>query len=316
MVKKPPLPIVSSDEDDPQPQTPFTPPETPLPGRSTRIRKLTARAAAANNDDLPSTPKKRTRTTSNPKPPPAPKKQKISKKSQRTMSPYDLLPQFPQLCRSLLPILMILSSESPQKESAFNFSDLDDPFSYTLQYPEPPPSQPMNTGEYIMNEDFASSVNLVSFEREQYGLRCSVRFDETHYDQKFSHFGRDAILLVGRMFGGPGDALRDVKRPKAARKNKSTCYLRVGVSHEFPTSVLVGTRKYLQLVSHSDVRNQNPDDPDKVIAAIQTTYVRELFRSDHVPDDIWETGGANLFFTQDRRLNLNPLLQAHTRTQT
>ncbi|THU86707.1 hypothetical protein K435DRAFT_868020 [Dendrothele bispora CBS 962.96] len=169
MVKKPPLPIVSSDEDDPQPQTPFTPPETPLPGRSTRIRKLTARAAAANNDDLPSTPKKRTRTTSNPKPPPAPKKQKISKKSQRTMSPYDLLPQFPQPCRSLLPILMILSSESPQKESAFNFSDLDDPFSYTLQYPEPPPSQPMNTltdGQYIMNEDVLHLQSILQRLRE------------------------------------------------------------------------------------------------------------------------------------------------------
>ncbi|THU84692.1 hypothetical protein K435DRAFT_870000 [Dendrothele bispora CBS 962.96] len=33
-----------------------------------------------------------------------------------------------------------------------------------------------------------------------------------YYDQKFGHSGRDAILLVERMFGGPGDALRDVKR--------------------------------------------------------------------------------------------------------
>ncbi|THU80906.1 hypothetical protein K435DRAFT_972565, partial [Dendrothele bispora CBS 962.96] len=225
MVKKPPLPIVSSDEDDPQPQTPFTPPETPLPGRSTRIHKLTARAATANNDDLPSTPKKRTRTTSNPKPPPAPKKQKISKKSQRTMSPYDFLPQFPQPCRSILPILMILLSESPQKGSAdkpFHFSELDDPFSFTLQYPEPPPSQPMNTitdGQYIMNEDVLHLQSILERLREN-----------------------------------------------------NTAY---------------------------DALNQNPDDPDKVIAAIQTTYVRELFRSDHVPDDIWETGGANLFFTQE-----------------
>ncbi|THU94770.1 hypothetical protein K435DRAFT_860235 [Dendrothele bispora CBS 962.96] len=44
---------------------------------------------------------------------------------------------------------------------------------------------------------------------------------------------------------------------------------------------------------------QDPDDPNQDVQAIRNTYIRELFRTRRDANDIFENGGANLFFTAE-----------------